>query len=92
MRMGGNTVQIEVVTFDGYRADERPSAVILDGRRLDVLEVERSWVESGTESTSEVFRGVVVRCRGGERFRLVFSERQGWKAEMLQSPKAIPQL
>lgn len=87
--MSDDTNQFDVVTFDGYRADERPSAVILEGRRLEVLEVESSWLESGIDPASDVHRVFMVRCRGGARFRLVLSESKGWEVEPLPGPEAV---
>lgn len=80
---------IVVVTHDGVRASERPKAVILDGDRLDVVEVERAWIETGVETTSDVIHGFVVRCFGGARFRLLYSDRYGWKSRLLPGPRLV---
>lgn len=40
---------LEVRTYSGYRADERPEAVVLDGRRREVLEILARWREPDEE-------------------------------------------
>ena len=68
---------------------ERPAAVVLDGERLDVREVEDAWIQSGVESGSEVVRGFVVRCERGLRFKLQYSEERGWRCEALPGLHAV---
>jgi hypothetical protein len=77
--MSSFDAHIEVVSHDGYRGGERPAAVIEDGERLAVLAVEDAWIESGSEDGAEVCRCFAVRCAGGRRFRLVYSEESGWR-------------
>jgi hypothetical protein len=36
---------VEVICYSGYTADEEPRAVVVDGRRLEVVAVERRWRE-----------------------------------------------
>ncbi len=36
-------VFIEVESYSGYRADERPIRIVLSGRRYEVVEVEDRW-------------------------------------------------
>jgi hypothetical protein len=73
----------QVVTHDGYKGNERPSAVIAAGVRLEVALVERSWVSSGVHPTSEVAYGFEVTCLGGDRFRLVYTDARGWRVARL---------
>ena len=65
---------IRVVTYDGYRNQERPVEVELSGERFVVKEIEDSWIAAGVDPADEVTRGFVVRCVGGARFRIVHSE------------------
>jgi len=78
-----------VVTHDAYRANQRPVAVVLGERRHDVLAIERSWIAAGVETTSEVRRGFLVRCRGGARFELVHTDAGGWRVEELPGPRLV---
>ena len=54
---------VEVICHSGYTADEEPRAVVVDGRRLQVVAVERRWQEPEA-------RCFVVRISDGTRFLL----------------------
>jgi hypothetical protein len=51
---------VEVICYSGYAADEEPRAVIVAGRRVEVLAIERRWLEPET-------RFFVVRNEDGTR-------------------------
>ena len=36
---------VEVICHSGYVADEEPRAIVVDGRRLEVVAIERRWLE-----------------------------------------------
>jgi hypothetical protein len=36
---------VEVLCYSGYAADEEPRAVVADGRRREVVAIERRWRE-----------------------------------------------
>ena len=79
----------KVITHDAYRANQRPVAVIFKEERFDVIEIERSWISTGVATTSPVRRGFEVRCRGGARFELVFTDDVGWAIELLPGPRLV---
>jgi hypothetical protein len=79
-----------VITHDGYRAVVRPAAVERDGERLEVVEIEFTWVETGVDTKAEVLRGFIVRCRHGARFRLIHGDDSGWRGELLPGPVLVP--
>jgi hypothetical protein len=54
---------VQVICYSGYAADQEPRAVVVDGRRLEVLAVERRWREPEA-------RCFVVRVSDGMRCRL----------------------
>ncbi|HLO25239.1 MAG TPA: hypothetical protein VK187_03940 [Geobacteraceae bacterium] len=37
--------RIEVTAYAGYRGDETPRCMVLDGKRIDVVRVLERWVE-----------------------------------------------
>ena len=37
-------IKIEVTAYSGYRGEESPRSFIVDGRKVDVLVVERMWM------------------------------------------------
>ena len=70
---------IEVETYSGYKADERPVRVTVDGVRLEVAEVEDRWYSPG----ATFFR---VLLSNGERYVLRRIEAQEvWVLEAYRS-------
>jgi hypothetical protein len=65
--------------------------VVLNGERLEVRDIENRWVETGVDTTSDVIRAFVVRCKGGARFKLTHSDRAGWRGELLPGPRSVPE-
>ena len=82
------SVEIQIVSYDGHRADVRPKAVVADGERRDVVEIEHAWVETGVDPRSPVIHGFVVRCEGGGRYRVLHHSEDGWGAARLPGPRA----
>jgi hypothetical protein len=83
--------EIVVVSYDGHRLGERPRAVVLNGERLEIRDIENRWVETGVDYKSDVIRAFVVRCKGGARFKLIHSDRTGWRGELLPGPRSVPE-
>jgi len=54
---------VQVETYSGYKADERPVRVTIDGQAHEVAEVEDRWYSPG----ATFFR---VRMANGERYVL----------------------
>jgi len=70
---------VKVETYSGYRADERPVRVTIDGRAHDVAEVEDRWYSPGVT----FFR---VRLANGERYVLRRTDAQEvWLIEAYRS-------
>ena len=78
-----------MITHDAYRADQRPVAVVFEGARFDVVEIEDSFIATGVETTAPVRRGFEVRCRGGARFKLVHTGGEGWSVEPVPGPRLV---
>jgi predicted RNA-binding protein len=60
---------VKVETYSGYKADEQPVRVTIDGQARDVAEVEDRWYSPG----ATFFR---VRLANGERYVLRRMEAQ----------------
>lgn len=84
-----STPETRVITHDAYRADQRPVAVVFEGARFDVVEIEDSWIATGVETTAPVRRGFQVRCRGGARFELVHVDESGWHVKQIPGPVLV---
>jgi hypothetical protein len=70
---------VHVETYSGYKADERPLRVTIDGWAHEVAEVEDRWYSPG----ATFFR---VRLTGGERYVLRRVEGQEvWVLEAYRS-------
>jgi len=70
---------VHVETYSGYKSDERPVRVTIDGEPREVAEVEDRWYSPG----ATFFR---VRLAGGERYVLRRIEAQVvWMIEAYRS-------
>jgi hypothetical protein len=70
---------IRVECYAGYKADERPMRVLLDGQMVDITAVEDRWYSPG----STYFR--VLLC-SGERYILRRQEAQDvWTVEAFRA-------
>lgn len=71
--------KVEVESYAGYRADERPLRLKLDGRILEIIEVEDRWYSPG----ETYFR---VRVADGDRYVLRHVDAQDvWSLEGYRS-------
>lgn len=78
-----------VVTLDGYRAFEKPGAVVYGGVRHEVIECDSLYVATGVDPSSPVRRAFEVRCEGGKRFRLELTEGVGWQIDLIPGPTLV---
>jgi hypothetical protein len=70
---------VEVESYSGYRADERPLRLKLGDQTLEIMEVEDRWYSPG----ETYFR---VRVEGGDRYVLRHVEAQDvWSLEGYRS-------
>jgi hypothetical protein len=73
---------VRVECYAGYKANERPARVLLDGQMVDVAEVEDRWYSPGTT----YFR---VLLNNGERYVLCRQEAQdAWTIEAFRAANA----
>jgi hypothetical protein len=71
---------VQVETYSGYKADERPVCETIDRQMVEVAEVEDRWYSPG----ATYFR---LRRATGERYVLRRIEAQGiWLIEAYRSP------
>jgi hypothetical protein len=76
-------IPIRVVAYDGHRANVHPRGIIEENTHFIVTDIENEWIETGAEPSSPVIHGFVVRCNGGERYRVQLHSECGWSAERL---------
>jgi hypothetical protein len=41
--------KIQVISYSGYRGEQTPRAMILQNKKVEVLEILSQWVEEGVE-------------------------------------------
>lgn len=74
-------MKVEVESYAGYKADERPLRLKLGEETLEILEVEDRWYSPG----ETYFR---VRVEGGDRYVLKHVEAQDlWSIEGYRSAR-----
>ncbi len=61
-----------VVAYSGYRAEQEPRALVIEGRRLEVREVEDRWLDP----RASYFK---VRCANGSSYLVRYDlDAQEW--------------
>ncbi|MGQ9646690.1 MAG: hypothetical protein ACUVWO_09150 [Thermodesulfobacteriota bacterium] len=69
---------IQVMAYSGYRGEETPKDFILSGRRIEVVGVQKRWIEEGIadRSTKRFFQ---VKGDDGEIRKIFYDEeRKEW--------------
>lgn len=72
---------ITVLSYSGYKKDEHPRAFEVDGRRLTVLSVKKTWQEESEKSRrrKNFFQ---VHCHDGRSYNIALDEGTGqWTLE-----------
>jgi hypothetical protein len=67
--------RIEVIAYSGYRGEETPRIILLQGERIEVIEILSRWVEESLEySTRKRF----YQVRGDDRFihKIYYDEKE----------------
>jgi hypothetical protein len=62
-RCAVRTERIDVISYSGRKAEERPLTFILRGLRIDVVEITDRWIEEGV---SDRVRRRFFRVRGSD--------------------------
>jgi hypothetical protein len=71
-----NGEKIRVVAHSGYKAGERPTAFLLDGREISVVEILDMWIEENFADRQRN-RFFIVRCNDGCTYTLYMVEKSG---------------
>jgi len=67
---------LDVIAYAGYRGEQEPRAVVLEGRRLGVAQIERRWRDPDAD-------GFEVRLEDGRRIQLRLDRNGEWWASEL---------
>ncbi len=77
----GSGKPITVHAYSGYKKDEQPRSFEVDGRRLTVLSVKKTWRQESEKSRRQkIF--FQVRCHDGRSYNIALDEGTGqWTLE-----------
>lgn len=50
--MKGSEEKIEVIAYSGYRGEETPRTIFFLGKRIEVIEILRQWMEERSDDRS----------------------------------------
>jgi len=74
---------IEVITYAGYKGEERPISLIIRGKRIEVVNMWESSVEEDIVSKTRK-RSFVVSGSDGVLYRVYYYENSGeWSGKVL---------
>ena len=63
-------VRVQVEAYSGYRANERPRAFTLEGRRYEAAEIADRWYQGGRSARDQKLDYFKVRTAEGREFIL----------------------
>jgi len=71
--MEGSGERVEVIAYSGYRGEETPRAVSFRGKRMEVIEILKRWVEVRSD-TKEIRRFYQIKGSDGNLYTIYYSE------------------
>jgi hypothetical protein len=75
--------RIEIVTYSGYKGEERPMSLIIRGKRIEVVTIRESSVEEDIVSRTRK-RSFVVKGSDGILYKVSYYEDRGeWSGKVL---------
>ena len=75
--------RIEIVTYSGYKGEERPMSLIIRGKRIEVVTIRESSVEEDIVSRTRK-RSFVVKGSDGILYKVSYYEDRGeWSGKAL---------
>ena len=82
---------IEVQCYSGYKGDETPRTLILEGRTLDVADVVDRWYQGGARPEDPVLDYFKVATQDGSSYLLRHDRRSGvWYLGRTEAPQPPP--
>ena len=66
--------KVEVIAYSGYRSEEAPRAILLHGKRIEVIDTLKQWVEEKSDDR-ERKRFYQVKGSDGILHRIYYNER-----------------
>jgi len=66
--------KIRVMAYSGYRREETPRALVLGGKRIEVVEIQESWIEEAIEDRT-IKRFFKVKGSDGGIHKIFYDEK-----------------
>ncbi len=66
--------RIEVTAYSGYRGEETPRAILLHGKRIEVIEILKQWIEEKSDDR-ERKRFYQIKGSDGILHKIYYHER-----------------
>ncbi|MGB9628579.1 MAG: hypothetical protein ACPL6D_07950 [Thermodesulfobacteriota bacterium] len=66
--------RIQVFCYSGYRGEEKPREIILKGERIEVIEIQTSWIEEGVGDRSRR-RFFKIKGKDGLTHKIYYDEK-----------------
>jgi hypothetical protein len=70
----GSEERIEVIAYSGYRGEETPRTIFFNGKKIEVIEILRQWIEEGPEN-SKTRRFYRIRGSDGNLYTIFYDEK-----------------
>lgn len=68
---------IQVHTYSGYKADERPALLVVEGRQLQVVEIIDRWHQTGVKPGQGIRTYFRVKADDGRVYSIFQNQRSG---------------
>jgi hypothetical protein len=72
--MKGSAEKIEVLAYSGYRGEETPRTILLDWKRIEVVQILRQWIEERSDNR-ETRRFYQIRGKDGVLYTIYYDEK-----------------
>jgi len=72
--MEGSGERVEVIAYSGYRGEETPRAVLFWGKRMEVIEILKRWVEVRSDN-KEIRRFYQIKGSDGNLYTIYYDEK-----------------
>jgi hypothetical protein len=66
--------RIKVIAYSGYRGEETPRTILLHGKRIEVIEILKQWIEERSDDRSRK-RFYQVKGSDGNLHRIYYDEK-----------------
>ena len=66
--------RIKVIAYSGYRGEETPRAILLQGEKIEVVQILKRWTEEGFEKRAKK-RFFIVKGNDGILHKIYYDEK-----------------